>query len=196
MSGSKVDKPNLTHTLCFMFSGKAGVGKSFTSDYAQKLCDEAGLSTFKAPLAYFVKETALFMGWDGKKDIQGRRLLQSIGTAGRAYDKDLWVGACFNRIENQTGYPFDAIFIDDFRYNNEYNYVVDTQMLYKAIPIRVQAPSREILVGTPEYNDSSETELDDFNFPPMNYVWNEPDYLYYRGCVEDIVYRSFVQYSI
>ena len=29
--------------------------------------------------------------WDGKKDDNGRKLLQDIGTAGRSYDKDIWV---------------------------------------------------------------------------------------------------------
>ena len=189
-------RPNLSHTLCFMFSGKAGTGKSWSSDTAQKLCDKLGLKTFKSPLAYGVKSTATYMGWDGEKDGKGRRLLQDIGKAGRAYDKDMWVRSAFTRIEEQVGYPFDAVFIDDWRFENEYKYVIDNEPLYKVIPIRMDAEDREILRGTPEYGDESETGLDAFSFPRLNYVCNNKNYLFYRSLVEDIVGRSIYQVEV
>ena len=157
-------RPNLARTLCFMFSGKAGVGKTFLSDMIQKWCDEVGLKTLKSPFAYGVKETASFMGWDGNKDIRGRKLLQSIGNVGRVYDEDVWVRNTFIRIEEQVGYPFDAIFIDDWRFTNEFAYVFNQEPLYQPITIRVSSDSREILRGTPEYLDVSETQLDNFDF--------------------------------
>lgn len=195
MSGSKIDKPNLTHTLCFMFSGKAGTGKSYSADLAKELCEKAGLKTMKAHFAYGVKETARFMGWTGQKDRRGRKLLQDIGKAGRAYDPDLWVRQTFNYIEESVGYPYDAIFIDDWRFKNEYDYIVNNELLYKVVPIRMDAKDRESLKGTPEYDDISETDLDDFDFPFNNYLCNEEGYMFYRSCLEDIVFRSFVQYS-
>jgi len=179
-----------------MFSGKAGTGKSWSSDSAQKFCDELGLKTFKSPFAYGVKAAATFMGWDGEKDARGRKLLQDVGKVGRAYDRNMWVSSSFIRIEEQVGYPFDAVFIDDWRFKNEYEYAIESEKLYKVIPIRLDAEDRESLKGTPEYDDISETELDKFEFPPMNYLCNNKDYLTYRSSLLDIVSRSIVQVSV
>ena len=147
-----------------MFSGRAGVGKTFCSDIAQKYCNELKLKTTKEPFAFGVKETAKFMGWDGVKGAKGRKLLQDIGNAGRQYDKDLWVRAAVNRIENSVGYPYEAVFVDDFRFENEAQYIIDYVPLYKPILIRVRAPDRETLKGTTQYLDPSETELDEKEF--------------------------------
>jgi hypothetical protein len=154
---------NLTHTLCFLFSGKAGTGKTYWSDKLQLYLNNKGLKTYKAPFAFGVKSTATYMGWDGKKDQRGRRLLQRIGQDGREYDQDVWVRSTFNRIEDSVGWPYDAILIDDWRFINEYEYV-NKDWLYKPIRIRIEALNREILKGTPEYYEISETELDNFSF--------------------------------
>lgn len=178
-----------------MFSGKAGAGKSYSAAVAKEICDKAGLNSKIVSFASGVKYTATMVGWDGIKDQKGTLLLQDVGKAGRKYDPDMWVRNTFNAIENMDAYPFDVVFIDDWRFNNEYSYIINNQPLYKVIDIRIKAPSRERLKGTPAYEDVSETELDSFKFTPTNHVWNEPDYLFYRGCIEDIVFRSFVQYS-
>jgi hypothetical protein len=159
------ERVSLSHTLCFMFSGKAGVGKTFCSDLLQKISEEEfGLKTCKAPFARGVKDTARFMGWGGQKNRKGRILLQRIGAAGREYDIDLWAKGCFNYIDESPGYPYDIVFIDDWRFKNELEYVQSNQLLYKAVPIRIEAPDREILKGTPEAIDQSEIELDKFTF--------------------------------
>ena len=181
------DKIRLSHTVVMMFSGHAGVGKSFCSDLAQKYCNELGLKTVKEPLAKDVKATAEFMGWRGVKDAAGRKLLQNIGSAGREYDKNLWVQSVFYRIDESVGYPYDVVFIDDFRFMNEFEYVRDNMLLYKPVPIRVIAPDREMLVGTPEYNDPSETELDNQDF--QVYILNRKDDLYVHKHVHRVVDR-------
>ena len=191
-----IKKPNLTHSLCFMFSGKAGTGKSWASDYAQKFCDEAGLKTFKAPLARGVKETATFMGWDGKKDEKGRVLLQEIGKAGRSYDQSLWSRSAFNHIEEQVGFPFDVVFIDDWRFKDEYDYVMKNQPLYKVVSVRMVAPIRESLIGKPSYYDESETALDGIVIPDMSYVSNDPECLSTGVGIEAIIGRAFIRYSL
>lgn len=158
------NKKTLTHTLCFLFSGKAGVGKTYCSGIALKAMAQAGYAVANFPFAKGVKDTALLMGWDGKKDQRGRQLLQSIGQIGRRYDELTWAKRTFNEVESSAGYPFDAIFIDDWRFKNEIKYITDYERLYKVVPIRIDAPNREILKGTREYEDISETELDDFEF--------------------------------
>jgi len=164
MSITALERPNLTHTLCFLFSGKAGVGKTYCSDILLELLKNSGLKSAKFPFAYGVKATATFMGWDGKKDLRGRRLLQVIGQGGRAYNPNLWVHSTFVRIEESVGYPYDAVLIDDWRFINEYEYIMREQLLYKPVRIRVLAPEREILKGTPEYDEISEKNLDWFEF--------------------------------
>jgi hypothetical protein len=164
MSTIALEKPNLTHTLCFMFSGKAGVGKSYCSDLLFTLLRSKGLAVYRLSFARGVKSTASFMGWDGNKDKRGRRLLQKIGQIGREYDADMWVRSGMREVEESVGYPYDAIIIDDWRFGNEFNFIVNNEPLYKVVDIRVSALNRECLRGTPEYNEISETELDDFAF--------------------------------
>lgn len=178
-----------------MFSGKAGTGKTYCADIVMQLCKDAGLSVFKSPFARGVKETAQFMGWDLNKSGSGRKLLQDIGAAGRAYDPNMWVKSAINHVMDQDEYPFDAIVIDDLRYRNELVYIIDNEPLYKVIPIRMYAPSRELLVGTPEYYDISETDLDEFPFDKENIINNEPGFGLYRSLVEGIVYAAFAKYA-
>ena len=147
-----------------MFSGKAGVGKTFWSDILQKYLQDSGYKSYKSPFARGVKDTANFMGWNGKKDEKGRILLQEIGKSGRAYDINMWAKSAFLSIEDSVGYPYDCVFIDDWRFKDEYYYVVEKEPLYHPIRIRIEASEREILKGTPQYDDVSETDLDDFVF--------------------------------
>ena len=155
---------SLTHTLVFLFSGKAGTGKTFSSDIANDTCRKMEIKGISEHYATGVKQIAKHMGWDGVKDAKGRKLLQSIGQIGRSYDENMWVRSTFNRVNDSVGFPYDVVFIDDWRFSNEIRYIKDSELLYKPISIRIDAPDREILLGTPEYDDISEVQLDDFNF--------------------------------
>jgi hypothetical protein len=166
------EKPNLTHTLCFLLSGHAGVGKTYCAEYLSTLAKKYELKLYAAHFANQVKATARFMDWDGKKDRAGRILLQRIGQVGREYDPLLWARLEFHSIDSQVGFPFEVVTIDDWRFVNELVYVKENEPLYKPITIRVVAPEREVLKGTPEYNDISETELDNFEFDYV--VYNPP----------------------
>jgi hypothetical protein len=168
-----------------MFSGKAGTGKSFCSDLAMKVCNELGIPTYKSPFAQGVKAVARSMGWDGQKDDKGRLLLQAIGRAGRAYDINVWAKIAFRNIESRAGYPFGAVFMDDWRFPSEISYVLDNELLYKPITIRVHAPDRESLVNTPAYYDESEVALDKFNFPHV--VDNRKTEFTAHQAIKDIV---------
>lgn len=161
---SIADKFRFKKTLCFLFSGHAGVGKTYCAKLLINLLKENRISCGYFPFAYGVKETANFMGWDGEKHQRGRRLLQRIGQFGREYDPYMWVRSTMTRAEESIGYPYDAIVIDDWRFINEVEYIRSNEPLYKPITIRLGAPHREILKGTPEYNEISETELDEYYF--------------------------------
>jgi hypothetical protein len=112
------------------------------------------------PFATGVKECALHLGWDGKKDLRGRTLLQDIGRVGRLYDENNWVNKTLNTIEDSPHYPFGLVVIDDWRFPNEANFF-DSFPLYEVVKVRIESPEREVLKGTAEYWDSSETSLPD-----------------------------------
>lgn len=151
-------------TACILFSGKAGTGKTTSADFCISEYSEV-LNMIKGSFAFGVKETARkSFYWNGKKDQLGRRLLQGVGRIGREYNKNIWVSKLIDEyIVGQKDYPFDVLLVDDWRYPNEVDYIRNDGM-YNVYTVRLEAPEREILKGTPEYNDSSEVELDDYDF--------------------------------
>jgi len=56
--------------------GKAGAGKTTAAKMICLEFDDAYILPFAQP----VKKYAMLMGWNGKKDTKGRRLLQLLGT--------------------------------------------------------------------------------------------------------------------
>lgn len=70
---------------CIGLIGLAGSGK----DTAALALIERGWNRFA--FADSLKVKALGMGWDGKKDERGRRLLCDLGMAMRAYDPNFWI---------------------------------------------------------------------------------------------------------
>jgi hypothetical protein len=145
-------------SVCVLISGKAGVGKSTSANYIQVMLDV--FASKIAPIAYGVKRTAYeSFGWDGKKDDKGRQLLIDIGQAGRKYNPDIWVEYTFKKfVPLCADAPFDLILVDDWRFPNELQYLQSGQE-YAIYTIRIEADNRELLKGTPQYDDSSETSL-------------------------------------
>jgi hypothetical protein len=115
------------------FTGLAGSGKSYAATW-MKLRTGGEIWS----LAGQLKGIALTMGWDGKKDARGRKLLQDIGTAGREYRRDCWV-------RHLPHYP---VIVDDVRYINEAAAI----RAVGGIIVRVVRP------GLTPMNHSSETE--------------------------------------
>lgn len=153
----------MSKVLFFLISGKAGVGKTFTADIIKEAFSSRGYTVAYKPFAEAVKNTARFMGWNGKKDSSGRKLLQVIGQAGREYDENLWVNKVLESIHNMDFYP-DVVIVDDWRFPNEFARAKD-DVMFKIVSLRIIAPEREILKDSPElYNEVSETSLDAFEF--------------------------------
>lgn len=156
--------PLFKKTACIMLSGRAGVGKTTLAGILKEEFVKYGLRVEKFSFAQGVKETAKFMGWDGKKDEWGRQLLIDIGMSGRKYDSNTWCRITFDyTIPNNIGFPFDVVLIDDWRFRNEYDFIA-SNYLYHTFTARIVAPDREVLKGNPTYNDASETELENFDF--------------------------------
>ena len=155
-----------------LISGKAGVGKSTFASTLSKVVREHEDANkqiiMRQPLAWGVKRTAMGMGWDREKDVKGRRLLQGIGRIGREYDPNMWVkiadqAICdtqyfYGSLEARLAY----VWIDDWRFKNEIKWFLAKDYQFRIHTVRITAPNREILKGTPEALDISEVDLDDF----------------------------------
>jgi energy-coupling factor transporter ATP-binding protein EcfA2 len=149
-------------TMCILISGKAGVGKTTSANILKGIFATIyGYESYIGHFAGGVKEVARQMGWDGLKDERGRKLLQQIGGVGREYDINNWCSWLFDReLPSQLQFPYDIVLVDDWRFPNESLYV-RSMPGYNVFTVKIVAPEREILKGTPEYNDASETALED-----------------------------------
>jgi hypothetical protein len=93
-------------------SGKTTLAKAVAAELAR-----SGRSTLDVAFAHEVKLTAFRMGWNGKKDARGRRLLRLLGTecGRRCVGPDCWV-ELWARETHSTAYP---VLSDDLRFANE-----------------------------------------------------------------------------
>ena len=141
-----------------MVSGRAGEGKTTFAKYCQDiLVADHQISSAIVPFARMVKETALFMGWDGEKDEKGRRLLQDIGNTGRTFDIDLWARHAVDFIKQHPA-EFEYVFVDDWRFPNEGNFL--QEHYWPTVTVRVRRPKEyHTLLNSPLYNDISEISL-------------------------------------
>ena len=136
--------------MVLMFAGKAGAGKDTSATVVQSFIPQ----TERFAFAYKVKEIAKQFGWDGVKDEKGRKLLQSVGQTGRAYDKDLWAKDCAQRIAAYSGLAL----VTDLRFRNEMNVVKEAFPDAKVILVKGRAAD----LGE-NAKDISEHDLDGFD---------------------------------
>lgn len=154
-----------------LISGKAGVGKTTAAKLIQNyLSNELSMYAYCVSFAQGVKDVSKFLGWDGEKDKRGRVLLQNVGNAGREYDRNIW--CMYSMTEFEIKVPpelVDVIVYDDWRFPNEAKFFLDQPEWYKVFTINVKAPpERELLRGTEEWKDVSETALDGYKY--FNYI--------------------------
>ena len=158
-------------TTVILISGKAGVGKTTAARYIQEyLHSEVTGYSYITHFATGVKKLAFIMGWNGQKDEKGRKLLQEVGNLGRCYRGDAWVDFMIRHLQGTVpGELLDVIIVDDWRFPNESFYFFKRKDEYKVFTISVKSPpERELLRGTEEWEDISETSLD--NYKGFNYI--------------------------
>ncbi len=151
---------HLSKSLCFLFSGRAGVGKTTSCSYAKSyILSEYSTGAEMLSIASSVKEAAKkSFGWNGLKNDSGRTLLQAIGKAGREYNENIWIDRSLETLLSKQVFPPTFVLVDDWRFVNE-KIQIERRMLFEVIAIRIEAPNREILKGTSSYNDISEISL-------------------------------------
>lgn len=181
-----------------MFAGKAGTGKTASANIMRDIMKLDNREYLITNFAKRLKEAARLAGWNGFKDAKGRKFLQDLGALGRTYDEDIWVRSVFEDLD--FIFPPDSIAVDDWRFPNELKYVQEKESgLYTPVTIRIESPERELLKGTPEENDVSETSLVSFPTENLNYFENQPyNFIVYNtGTLEDLsaklnyIYKQF-----
>lgn len=73
-----------------------------------------------------LKRLCLDMGWDGKKDDRGRKLLQTVGCAFRDYNSSFWVDRMHVSRELLSREPDELLVWTDVRFKNEAEYIQKT----------------------------------------------------------------------
>ena len=158
----------------FLISGKAESGKNTVADFIANHYNSLNLdrNTLVRDYAFAdeVKEIACRLGWDRRKDLKGRELLQQIGAWGRYYNKDFWAHKVTNSILrdivflHKNGTQNLVFCITDVRYPNEISAVekfFDGDKDIRVYKIRIERNKKNHLT-IEQRNDSSETSLDDF----------------------------------
>lgn len=97
------------HRICFI--GKMACGKTFASNILQTFYPNIEKLSFASP----VKKIAVEHFQMATKD---RKLLQIIGTTGRAIDENVWVNKLLDKMREGKSYV-----IDDARFINECNHL-------------------------------------------------------------------------
>lgn len=92
--------------------GLAGSGKDTAAEALW------GRNFQRVAFADRVKNIAFEFGWDGLKDERGRKLLQDIGMAGRAYKESIWIDYV-----DEEAVGFGSHVFTDVRFRNEADYI-------------------------------------------------------------------------
>ena len=144
--------------IVLVSSNGYGAGKTAFANYLKERLIEQGTYATVKSFASGVKKIAELFGWDGKKDSRGRRLLQLIGTEiGRWYNENIWIEKLLEDVEKESniGIPPSVVIVDDWRFKNEYQYLVDRS--FNVISVRI------LQNNEPRDTHISERDLDDFN---------------------------------
>lgn len=145
-------------------SGKAQAGKDFAAEQlkSQLSLDKSRvlITHFADLLKYICKK---YFCWDGKKDVEGRHLLQHIGTdVFREHRPDYWVDFVIDILKFFPN-EWDYVIIPDCRFQNEIERLKESD--FCVITIRVERPNlKNNDMDEQSRKHSSETALDEYSF--------------------------------
>lgn len=152
------DVPQLP--IVILISGKAGSGKDVVAQYLSEYLEENDLPTkithFADLLKYILTE---YLGWDGKKDEDGRTLMQHVGTEiVREKKPDFWVDFIADVLTFFKG-AWKYVIIPDTRFPNEISRLKERGFV--VTHICVTCPSPRATLTTLQGEHRSEHALDD-----------------------------------
>ena len=159
-------------------SGKAGSGKDTSAVIMADILQNRGrrvLITHYADLLKYICRQ--FFGWDGKKDEQGRQLLQIVGTdVIRKQDPNFWVDFLRDVLlffEDR----WDYVLIPDLRFPNELYELRNAG--FDTIHIRIKRSGQFSVMPAYQQAHSSETAMDgeepDYTIENDDDIWSLRD---------------------
>lgn len=144
-----------------LLCGKAESGKDTVAGIVKQVYEEKGkkvLIIHYADLLKFICKQ--YLGWDGKKDEAGRKMLQYVGTeVFRNIDKNFWVSFVVMTIKALKS-EWDLCIIPDCRFKNEVFMPIKAGFDVKTV--RVIRDGHTNRLTDEQASHPSETELDDF----------------------------------
>lgn len=140
-------------------SGKAGCGKDAAAEQLQRILSETGYKVLITHFGDALKHICRnFFNWNGEKDIEGRSLLQHVGTdIVRKKNPDFWV-SFVAIILKMFPEQWDYVLIPDTRFPNEIDYLRSTGI--DVIHLRIQRGVYKSRLTTEQMRHLSETALD------------------------------------
>jgi hypothetical protein len=126
----KNDDGKIVSSRIICITGPIGSGKTSVADALVEKLPTAVKLSFATPL----KELAIDLGWNGKKDERGRRLLQHLGTdvCRDCIDQDYWSKKMLSKISDTYA---KYIVIDDARFDSEIFALLGTHHYVKVIKL-------------------------------------------------------------
>lgn len=165
-----------------MISGKAGSGKDFIADkiknYLEDRNNKVLVIHFGDQLKFICEK---YFNWDGKKDKNGRTLLQTVGTEEIRNWDPLYFVKSVMYILNMYDYYWDYVIIPDLRFINEYEI---TNRLFKTKTIRKSRTEYHTILTEEQQKNQSETEMDNFSF---DYYINDYNEIEFDEIMEEII---------
>lgn len=140
-------------------SGKARHGKDTSACILKEILEEKGNKVLIAHYGDLVKYICkTFFDWDGEKNVNGRSLLQRIGTdVIRKQQPDYWVSFISDILKFFDG-EWDYVIIPDSRFPNEIDYLKGHG--FNVVHMRVIRQNFVSPLTEEQQNHPSETALD------------------------------------
>lgn len=145
-----------------VISAKAQHGKDTTAELFKEVAEQNGkrvlITHYADYLKYICKE---WFGWNGRKDDNGRNVLQKVGTnLARGNNPDIWVNVIVESLK-AFGSEYDYVLIPDCRFPNE---VEIMRSSFDTTSLRVHRVDFESFLTYEQKHHISETALDDYKF--------------------------------
>jgi hypothetical protein len=143
-----------------LLAGKAESGKSLAAKIIKEELENLGHTALIMSFAGYLKFIAKqYYGWDGKKNDEGRTLLQYLGTdVVRKKNPNFWAKTVFNFIVTFDG-EFDYFIIDDCRFPEELD-IFHNHDPFCYTSIRIERLNHENSLSPSQRLHPSETSLD------------------------------------
>lgn len=147
-----------------LISGKACHGKDTFAKFLKEGLENKGKRVLICHYGDLLKFIAkAYLGWNGKKDEEGRKLLQQVGTGLiREKEPNFWVDFVIKMLR-YFGYMYDYVLIPDVRFPNEVDKVKEA-FGDNVFHFRVVRPAFISDLTPEQLKHPSETALDDY--PP------------------------------